>query len=161
MFCRNYGSDQIRRLALVYQHGLTFINTRTSGVGIGTGVIAGAGRTHGHHMTAASASAAPPARRNSTPQVALAIGCFCLGFPYHIVWIGAMVFGIAAAISIDWNRREWPRLYSTWDAKYMCDRCGAVDFPASEAPRETVSADYGTLAKPNATFTPALEAEAG
>ncbi|HEV7390099.1 MAG TPA: hypothetical protein VGO08_00535, partial [Burkholderiales bacterium] len=125
----------------MFEHGLTMVSTSTSGVGVGIGAMVGAARTRGHHVTAVSARAAPPRRRDYGPQLALAVGCFLLGFPYHIVWIGAVLFGIAVAVAVDWNRREWPSLYSTWDAKYMCERCGEIDFSADQSVHAMVIAD--------------------
>lgn len=153
MVCTECGSNDVRKLSLVFEHGLTLVGAR-AGAGSTT-------RARALNVTAVSARAAPPRRKDASVQVALAIGCLLLGFAFHVLWIGAVVFGIAAFISIEWNNREWPALHAAWDAQYMCERCGAVGIPVQHVPQAVLLGDSDAPMRGTNALTPELEAEAG
>ena len=134
MFCRQCGSDHVRKLSLVFETGMTHVATRTSGIGIGPGVMVGAARTKGVHLTAVSQRAAPPAHKNAGATVGWALGLGLLGGAYHWIWLIAL-FVLAAGISqASWNRTTWPKLYGEWNRFFMCERCGWIGAPMPVRP---------------------------
>jgi len=116
---------------LIHESGLSFTTSTTQGVGIGTGLLVGRGVSQGTQMTALSARAAPPWRRQYGAQVALAIGAALAAVAFSIpaLWIGVVVFGAAAVVSMRWNATVWPHLYAMWDRRFLCERCGSVCEP--------------------------------
>lgn len=153
----------MRKLSLVYEHGLTHVNTSTTGVGFGAGLMVGTGRTRGRHVTAVSARAAPPAMKNSGTAFGWAIGLTILGVAFHWMWFFAVVCAVIGLGQHSWNRTTWPKLYADWDRFYMCERCGWIGPPTSMAnagePHRPLS--YEPPATPIAPAPRALEAEAG
>lgn len=68
MFCSNCGGTNLRKLSLVHEMGLTFVNGTASGVGVGAGrrgigVGVSTVRSRGAHTTATAMRAAPPAKK--------------------------------------------------------------------------------------------------
>jgi hypothetical protein len=134
MNCPNCNSEQIQKLSLVFENGLSHINTRTSGTGIGfgpggIGVGVGAGRTQGVQMTATAAKAAPPQRKRLAGLIILAIVFFAFGKTFPILFIGTLICGFVAYQNFRFNREVFPGLYGAWDAAYMCARCGVIAPP--------------------------------
>ncbi len=132
MNCRACGSDRLRKLSLVYESGLSFTQSTTRGIGVGVGAMVGGGQTSGSQMTALSARAAPPARKQYSAQLALGAAAGALAFAYPIAWIAAVLFFAVAAQAIHWNSTTWPQLYSSWGELFMCERCGATSLPSTE-----------------------------
>lgn len=134
MFCKQCDSPDVQKLSLVYENGLTFVDTRTNGAGVGIGrgglgVGVGSGRTRGTQTTALSAKAAPPAKKKWGGALALTLLMLLLVAFSAWFWIGVLLVGYLVVTNMQYNRNVWPGLMSRWDAAYMCGRCGAIDSP--------------------------------
>jgi len=149
MICSQCSSDDIRKLSLVYEHGLTLVGASSVGSGIGNV------RGRSLNVSAASARAAPPAQRGIGWALMFAVVSLLLALAFPMWWLGVIIFGAVVVSSVAWNSKEWPKLYARWDQLYMCQRCGAIDFPA------TVPQYVGTAATvelPSSESAPALPA---
>ena len=80
MLCRHCGSENIRTLSLVYEHGLTFVSAR------------------GAHITAASAKAVPPRKKKVGAAIGWAIAFTIFAFAWPVLWVGVIV---AAALETE------------------------------------------------------------
>ncbi len=134
MFCGHCGGENIRKLSLVYESGLTFVNTSSRGVGVasGGGIGIGVGRTRGSHTTATAQRAAPPQKKKYPGAVvALIITLLIVSAHLPVFLLGSLVCGVIIWQRVSFNRNTWPALYSRWDAEYLCERCGKMSVPAS------------------------------
>jgi len=153
MFCPTCNSNNIQKLSLVFENGLSHIDTRTSGSGVGVGVGGGGvgvglgfggGRTRGTQMTATAAKAAPPQKRRYGWFVFFAVICFFIGESAHTWLLGTLLFGWLAFSAAKYNRTQFPILFRTWDEAYMCTRCGTIAPPSRSGPA-VVARPYGVL----------------
>lgn len=138
MFCSQCQSDQIQKLSLVFESGLSHIQTRSTGVGFGMGGVGiGAAKTRGTQVTATAAKAAPPRMRALFwPIVALIIfGLMGMGANAHAWLIAAAVAAVVIFTRAKWNREVYPSLYDTWNRSYLCGRCGSMMIPQMSAPQ--------------------------
>lgn len=112
MTCAACNSDNLRRVALVHQDGLSV--TRS---------MMGAARTN----TATSLRIAPPRRRGVAGWLWLFTICALIGLaPPHVFWIFA-AGALAAAILRDRRHTAaWRVQMAAWEQLFMCQRCGWV-----------------------------------
>lgn len=143
MLCRNCGSENIRTLALVYEHGLTFVSAR------------------GAHITAASAKAVPPRKKKVGAAIGWAIVLSIFAFAWPVLWVGVIIAAIIACVNASWNATTWPQLYASWERTYMCERCGWIGSPALVTASPDHSALPGPAHIPISSGRAALEAEEG
>jgi RNA polymerase subunit RPABC4/transcription elongation factor Spt4 len=136
LFCPFCRSDQLRKLSLVFESGLSIIDTRTSGIGfgdggMGAGVLVGGARTRGHQVTATASKARPPAKKGlAEPLWGMAI-CAILLISSAWWWIGIILFFCGAVSNVNWNNETWPKLYHEWNLQFMCNRCGGIGIPVT------------------------------
>lgn len=140
MYCSNCNSPDVRKLSLVYESGLSFVNTTTTGVGYAGALGVGGAQTKGTHVTAISAKAAPPQKKSAGAAVAWLIVTGLLGLVWHFWFIGTVLAVLAMVSVSDYNKKKWPALFAAWDSKYMCGRCGAIMVPTLQAPKLVESA---------------------
>jgi|SRR5579884_297490 len=147
MLCAQCSSDNVRKLSLVYEHGLTHVS-----------------RT-GAHITEAGAKASPPRKRGLGGPLLLAIATGFFGFAWGGLWIVTVIALVLLIANTGWNAQRWPALYRAWDSAYMCERCGFIGAPAPAAPRVPTVEPAAPLAPTRQTALGpeplALEAEAG
>ena len=136
--CPACRSRQTARLSVVYEQGLSNINTssNTGGVGLGfggLGVGVARSRTRGQSQTALSKKAAPPEKmRYAKPLwIIFVVYAFLNIFDSQgdnvanalaAGWLCASVAAIA--IVSNYNSKTWPPLKNAWDRTYLCSRCG-------------------------------------
>lgn len=139
--CPSCQSDNIQRLSVIYEGGLSDINTKTKGTALGfgrggIGVGVGASKTTGTSQTAASQRAAPPAKKRYLKPLLAIFGLFivisifmgtksnlvanALGF----VWLAASAGWVYFAFQ--YNSKTWPPLKAAWDDSYLCNRCNEM-----------------------------------
>ncbi len=139
--CPSCKSANIQRLAVVYESGLSNINTksRATGIGIGIdglGVGAGGSKTTGTSQTAASQRAAPPAKKRYLKPLLLIFGGFVILSLFmggkNAIITGTVNIGYLLA-SVGWivhafqyNANVWPPLKATWDNSFLCNRCNEM-----------------------------------
>ncbi|HTA39963.1 MAG TPA: hypothetical protein VK760_12850 [Candidatus Acidoferrales bacterium] len=144
MFCANCQSDKLQKLSLVHESGITHSSGAVGGVGVGVGVGmggigigVGGGTTSGISVNATARRAAPPARRTTSGSLWFAICAIAVVIAIvNHAWVVAAIFagfGVWAIFTVrtcnEWNRTEFPRLWATWDAAYLCLRCGTMAAP--------------------------------
>lgn len=154
MYCGQCASDQLQKASLVYESGLSFINTTTTGVGGGFGGIGGGvGRTSGTQVSAISAKAAPPRKAKVVGPIVFffVMLMIALSGSLYFLIIPALT-GIFIVRGISYNRSKFPGEYATWDALYMCHRCGAFTKPTfvnpqlvAQAPPSVTTLDHPSL----------------
>ncbi|WP_379540676.1 hypothetical protein [Novosphingobium pokkalii] len=139
--CPGCGSDNVRRLSLVYEDGLHAFagDGRDAAVALGTpglGVQLGSSKARGTIQTAASAIATPPARHSYRPGLFLMIIALALVGPIlgsrlvalALFLLGAVLLGRA----VRYNRTIWPDDLLRWRATFRCQRCGRSFIPATD-----------------------------
>lgn len=138
--CPSCQSDNIQRLSVVYEGGLSDINTKTKGTALGLGrggigVGVGASKTTGTSQTAASKRAAPPAKKGYLKPLLGIFGIFIvlsmflgkseiLGALMGIGWLVASAGWVYHAFQ--YNAKIWPPLKATWDSSFLCNRCNEM-----------------------------------
>jgi hypothetical protein len=139
--CPSCKSDNIQRLSVVYEGGLSDINTKSKGTAIGIGrggigVGVGASKTTGTSQTAASKRAAPPAKKRYLKPLLGIFGVFMLS----LIFIGAKSDFLGSLLTIGWvaasagwvyfafqyNSKTWPSLKASWDNSFLCNRCNEI-----------------------------------
>lgn len=151
--CPSCKDENTQRLSLVYESGLSDVNTHSRGVGVGIGgggigVGVGGGKTRGTSQTKLSKKASPPNKKSYWRIVI--IWFVCSIFTSQIT-VGANSNGISAGLSaliflaasgaalyfcyqtFKFNSDEWPVLVKNWQATFMCSRCGHNFIPGGTA----------------------------
>ena len=138
--CTQCGSDQVRRLSLIYEEGLAIINTQSHGSGVAFGSGGGAAfgststRTTGTQQTALSKKAAPPAKKHTILWAIAAafVGFLTIGglanFSLMTVVFGGLTY-LAVMQTLKakaYNTAVFPAEHARWEQSFMCNRCGAT-----------------------------------
>jgi len=138
--CPSCASDNTQRLSVIYEHGMSDVNTssNTAGLGIGRGGL-GVGlaktKTKGTSQTAMSQKASPPPKKPFLKPLGLIFVAYLVliifagnskifGGLVGLLWLGGSTAWIAFAIK--YNTKEWPQLKSTWDDSFLCNRCNQM-----------------------------------
>ena len=135
--CPVCSSDQTQRFSVIYEQGLSDINTRSRTVGAGVGgshLGLGALRTKtsGTSQTMMSKKASPPTKKRFLlPLLAIFIasGVISWGFPRHavaqsvinIVWLLGSISWVFYAIK--YNTTTYRSLKEKWANTFLCLRC--------------------------------------
>ena len=139
--CPSCNSNNIQRLSVIYEAGLSNINTRSKGTAIGfgrggIGLGVGASKTSGTSQTATSRRAAPPTKKRYLKPLLMIFGIFLLatifigtknnifGNLLSIIWLAASVGWVYYAFQ--YNSKTWPSLKTAWDGSYLCNRCNEM-----------------------------------
>lgn len=138
--CPHCQSDNIQKLAVVYEGGLSHIDTHTKGSAVGfgrggIGVGVGAAKTQGTSQTAASKRATPPGKKDYFRPLLGFFGLYLLGslfFSKNAV-ISFMLPIVCGGLAIWWeyyayqyNSKTWPQLKDIWDHSFLCNRCNEI-----------------------------------
>lgn len=149
--CPQCGSDDVRRLSVVYASGLSSLESSSSLVGVGVGdggevgIAAGGASTSGIQQTALAKAAAPPIPHTVSWGAPGGVGCvvgmfvaalvgtaFNSGEPVLVIWI--IVGVVVAKLAYDSNYKEAKKYNDAvyrpkkaiWDRSIMCMRCGTM-----------------------------------
>jgi hypothetical protein len=137
--CPKCTSTEVRKLSLIYNEGLSIINTVSQGSGAafgsGGGMAFGSTSTSttGRQQTALSQQAAPPGKKHWMlwSTAAFFCGFYAVGSIVHpglgtLVALGLTVLAVRFAISgRQFNNEVLPGLMQKWEQSFMCNRCGA------------------------------------
>jgi DNA-directed RNA polymerase subunit RPC12/RpoP len=133
--CPECGASDFRKLSVIYEDGVSVVETATSGVGISLSGSVGLGRakTTGTHRTLLAERAAPPDKMPLSGWTGLVV---LVGFMF-VASGQAIGFGLLLGLpALGWlfyaryyNTKIWSPLYTEWQRRYMCDRCGSVFMP--------------------------------
>ena len=143
MICPNCQSDQVRKLSLIYEEGLSDIKMSSETFAAGTGGTAfGVTSTEGVSQSALSQEAAPPKKENTIKLLLMhVVGFFVLNIIMGILIKGSSVIagivnvGYLALVvfhiysNIKFNRHEYPALLQNWQSSYMSLKCGNAYIP--------------------------------
>jgi hypothetical protein len=136
--CPKCKSENIQRLSVIYEGGLSVINMESRGSGVGyagagAGVAAGVSRTTGTSQTTASQRAAPPTRKTYVkPILAILVVGWISSAPFTgfagdlvgaLTWIAVGGWGFYV---FQYNSKRWPPLKAVWDSSFLCSRCHEV-----------------------------------
>ena len=136
--CPSCHSENIQKLSIVYESGISDINTTSKGtaVGIGSGGLGigvGAKETKGTSQTAASQRAAPPLKMKYLKPIGFILVLFIIVSIFidthsniikSILSYGFMASSIAwIYYAFQYNKKTWPPLKITWDRSFLCNRC--------------------------------------
>ena len=141
--CPKCTSAEVRKLSMIYNEGLSIINTVSSGTAVGYGGGGTAFGSHSSHttgrqQTALSRQAAPPEKKHWIlwSSAAAISGLIALGGIAHpsfwtLVFAGLAVWSVKKAISGKaYNADVHPGLMNRWEQSFMCNRCGETFVPA-------------------------------
>jgi hypothetical protein len=132
--CPQCGSENVRKLSIVFRDGMAVTQTSTGGLIYGGGGAAAIGaRSSGTAQSLASVGAAPPLRKRTGGGW---IACLVFGILILLAGLGSGSFGsiffgvvmVGAPVwmivqTSKWNREVFPGLYAHWDATFQCGRC--------------------------------------
>ncbi|HEX7241525.1 MAG TPA: hypothetical protein VF263_14705 [Longimicrobiaceae bacterium] len=131
--CTACGSDNVRRLAIIYREGMAVLNARMGGVGAGGGGLAvGGAATVGTQQSLASMGAAPPEKMSVKGAAALlAAGAVLflasLGAGAVPGAVGGLVVAAGGLLWVQrvraYNQVRFPELYREWENTFTCRRC--------------------------------------
>jgi hypothetical protein len=140
--CPQCGSDDTRKVSLVYGEGTSSISgsVRTYGRSSDGGTGYSFGNLSGSQQTELSRRLAPPAQKQHSPRavaalfVTLMVVSFVVltngGTPVGVMAIGLpiafLAFYAANGDTRAWNETELPKLRAEWERKFLCRRCGVV-----------------------------------
>lgn len=140
MQCTRCNSDNVQRLEVIYEHGTQNIKTkgRTSGSavgfgggGLGVGFGSATTTTTGTSQSLMAKKAAPPAKKPiAAPILLILIGLFAMingSGPFPIV--GFILAGIGGFLFwkySQYNKQTYPPLFATWQASWLCNKCGTI-----------------------------------
>lgn len=139
--CKACESENVQRLSVIYESGLSDINTKSRAAGIGfgrggIGVGVGRSKTSGTSQTAASQRAAPPPKKKYLkPLLWIALASVILAITFgsksnidqnlvNITWLVASIGWVVYAIH--YNMNKWPPLKTVWDNSFLCNRCNEI-----------------------------------
>lgn len=135
--CPKCGATEVRKLSLIYDEGLSTINTQSQTVGFGFGgggmATGSAGTsTVGRQQTALSKRAAPPAKKlwwlwGGAAAVAapMALGGILHPGLGTLLLIGFTAWAVRSAMKgREYNGQVLPGLLDRWQRSWMCNRCG-------------------------------------
>lgn len=140
--CGACKSENIQKLSLVYEGGLSHTQGKETGIGIGLGSGgAGAGigssKYKGTNQSLLSKNAAPPTKRNL-----LKVGFFYLlgawlvyqFAPGNLAVVLLLVIGGGIHVFMNWryNQNTFTGLYHKWDSSFLCLKCGEISLPMQE-----------------------------
>ena len=136
--CPKCTSTEVRKLSLIYNEGLSIINTVSQGTGVamgsGGGMAFGSSSSHttGRQQTALSKQASPPDKKHWIlwTSAALFSGMMGLSGLSHpgvgnLFFLGlAVLAGRFALQGKAYNAEVHPGLMQRWEQSWMCNRCG-------------------------------------
>jgi hypothetical protein len=142
LICGACKSENIQKLSLVYEGGLSHAQGKETGIGIGLGSGgAGAGigssKYKGTNQSLLSKNAAPPAKKKL-----LKVGFFYLlgawlvyqFAPGNLAIVLLLIVGGGIHVFMNWrfNQNTFPGLFRKWNSSFLCLKCGEVSLPMQE-----------------------------
>ena len=144
--CATCQSENVQKLSLVYQNGLSDLSGTQTAVGIGIGrgglgVGSGRSKIKGTQQSSLSQKASPPFKKRVIRNAFIHLAITFLVVPMIMVSlfnntaasISVVIYAVFAIChtikSIKFNLSEYPSLYNTWNQQFMCLTCGVLFAP--------------------------------
>jgi len=143
--CPKCGSNDTKYLRVIYEAGLSSVNTKSRGAGCSPLSIIlfpligfwsllfssfGKAKTTGTVQTVASGRAAPPERKPLTFSILLVLaGLFFFSSSTFWGLLLLVVGGLSLYTALTYNGRVYPYEHQVWEQSAMCQRCGTVAIP--------------------------------
>jgi hypothetical protein len=143
--CQSCGNENVQRLSVVYEGGMSEINAKESGMGVGlgsggVGIGLGSSRIKGNNQSLLSKKAAPPDKKKTFKHFLIwGIGLFIVPAVFVSVfdWNSSLaqflvvvsylaLAGLHLYSNFQYNRRIYPGLRARWDASFLCHKCGTM-----------------------------------
>jgi hypothetical protein len=140
--CGACKSENIQKLSLVYEGGLSHAQGKETGVGLGLGVGGGgvgigSSKYKGTSQSLLSKNAAPPVKRKL-----LKVGFFYVLGAWLVYQFAPGNLGIVLLLIAggglhgfrNWryNQNTFPGLFRKWDSSFLCLKCGEISLPMQE-----------------------------
>lgn len=143
--CPKCDSSDAKYLNVVYEAGLSTVNTRSRGAGCNPLTIIlfpligfwsllfssfGKGKTTGTVQTASSGKAAPPQRKPLAVSVVMVVAGLIF-FSSSTFWglLLLVVGGLSFTTALMYNSRVYPYQRQVWEQSAMCQRCNTIFVP--------------------------------
>lgn len=143
--CPKCGSEDAKYLNVIYEAGLSNVNTTSKGAGCNPLTILlfpligfwsllfssfGRAKTTGTVQTVASQKAAPPERKPIAFSVVLMlVGLYFLSSSAFLGLLLIIFGGLSAYTAWMFNSRVLPYQMQVWEQSAMCQRCGTIYVP--------------------------------
>jgi hypothetical protein len=75
----------------------------------------------------------PPPLRDVTRSLNCVAVFGVIGIAWHVLWIVAAGFLVAAFVDGSWNGTVWPQLHAAWEESHACEACRSSAPPDSPA----------------------------
>lgn len=133
--CSSCQSDNVQKLSLAYESGISDVNTKTKGVSFGGGGLNfGGAKTKGTSQTALSKRTAPPRKYSYIKPLLIGLLASFIAdialTSLNIPWLGYAVLAVVSGgllyRSYLYNHNQWPALYNSWSNSFICHKCGAI-----------------------------------
>jgi hypothetical protein len=123
MNCPECGSNQTRRLEVIYDQG--------SSDSVGSAVIFGERNldfavTESASQTKLAQKCAPPSKKGYFLAICLIAVSLIFTMVTVFGYIFAVVFLIVCFVDWQYNTKQWPPLYRAWLKTWYCFKCGKV-----------------------------------
>lgn len=142
--CPKCGSDDVRKVEMIWKEQTGDINLDSVGTTYGTGgVNVGYFKSKGTQISKMAREAAPPRKRNIKTDIlgGIFLGFFlgalfglaalwtghkdlAAGLFWALLGIGWMYGCFLAGKDHVWNDKVWPQVYAGWQHTWICTRCG-------------------------------------
>lgn len=137
MHCPTCNSDNVQKLSILYESGTNDIQTSstTVGAGLGLGHTGGFGSaqttTRGQSQSKLAQKAAPPAKKNYYPVLAILAGIllFMASSQFMFLFIAVLLIaggGFLLYKAQIYNNTTWRELYEKWQKMWHCNKCGTI-----------------------------------
>lgn len=122
--CPKCGSQDAKYLSLIYEGGLSSVNTNTH-------YRRGPVSTTGTVQSASSQRAAPPGKKAySACLLTLVLGVVFWSSDMALLGVALLLLSLYLGYTaFIFNSRVWPHRYQVWQQSAMCQRCGTIYVP--------------------------------
>jgi hypothetical protein len=140
--CGACKSENIQKLSLVYEGGLSHAEGKETGIGVGLGAGGvgtgiGSSKYKGTNQSLLSKNAAPPVKRKPVKEGFFYLLGVVLVYQFAPGNLGIeFLLIVAGGIHVFWNWRynqnTFPGLIRQWNASFLCLKCGTISLPMQE-----------------------------
>lgn len=133
--CSECGSDNVQRVSMAFESGISTVESKTRGVGLaGGGIGVGAAKTKGVQQSALSQRLSPPRKKGlKWAIISIIFGFIILGAASgggKLLGLLLMVIGgLMGYMAFRFNKSDYPALLNKWQSSFYCNVCGSMFQP--------------------------------